>query len=263
MPFSFKEWYETNAQSLAEKRKLKYETDPDHRRRILEHNREARRLKRAHDRENVGQVLKLSPKTHGVETTIRIGDHEMTTQLFTIGTLSKAVNRPRGTLLKWEEKGLLPETTFRDKKGYRLYTLQQVEWIKEWLTRQGKLDSSSIRSRGAPRGVVHLMRKADGTTEEVRLFRSGLLAAVLSRSVMTLYEWEHQGVIPVTPFRTERMQHRLYTTQMIEAVKSAFDNEGGGLLAADGRERFSKAVKTSWENLGVFGAKLDSALQLN
>lgn len=72
-------------------------------------------------------------------------------EFYTIGALAKIVGRSAKTVRKWEDKGWIPTPSFRTgrasgnslvnktKKGYRLYSKEQVELIYRSLENNGLL----------------------------------------------------------------------------------------------------------------------------
>lgn len=50
-------------------------------------------------------------------------------KLYYIGVLAKRLNRTTVAIRMWENKGIIPETWFRDKFGKRLYTEEQINAI--------------------------------------------------------------------------------------------------------------------------------------
>lgn len=62
-------------------------------------------------------------------------------ELYTVGSVAKIIGRSAVTLRKWERKGWIPSATYRtskasgaellnaDRKGYRLYSREQVETL--------------------------------------------------------------------------------------------------------------------------------------
>lgn len=53
-----------------------------------------------------------------------------TIEVYTIGELCYEVGRTPDTVRKWELSGILPPTCFRDKRGHRLYTQEQIDVIR-------------------------------------------------------------------------------------------------------------------------------------
>ena len=53
-----------------------------------------------------------------------------TVEVFTIGELATELGRTRDAIRKWELSGVLPPTCFRDSRGHRLYTQEQIDMIR-------------------------------------------------------------------------------------------------------------------------------------
>lgn len=52
-------------------------------------------------------------------------------EVYTIGMLAHELGRTHDAIRKWELSGVLPPTSFRDKRGHRLYTLEQIDAIRD------------------------------------------------------------------------------------------------------------------------------------
>ena len=52
----------------------------------------------------------------------------MHSELYRISVILKRIDRNKTTLLRWEELGLIPRAR-RDSRGWRYYTLEEVEYI--------------------------------------------------------------------------------------------------------------------------------------
>lgn len=63
-------------------------------------------------------------------------------ELYYINTLANALGRTSQTIRKWEIAGIIPDACFRDKRGRRLYTAEQINIIvniaEECRIRQGE-----------------------------------------------------------------------------------------------------------------------------
>ena len=59
----------------------------------------------------------------------------MSKNLLTIGEVSKEVGRVSHTIRQWERDGRLPKRLLpgRDENGWRVWTVEQVEGLKEWI----------------------------------------------------------------------------------------------------------------------------------
>lgn len=50
-------------------------------------------------------------------------------ELFYIGALANALGRTTNTIRKWEIAGIIPDPCFRDARGCRLYSQEQIDAI--------------------------------------------------------------------------------------------------------------------------------------
>lgn len=73
-----------------------------------------------------------------------------TVEVFTIGELAEELGRTRDAIRKWELSGVLPPTCFRDNRGHRLYTQEQIDAIR-LCAEKSRLSAgrSSLRTFGA------------------------------------------------------------------------------------------------------------------
>lgn len=68
----------------------------------------------------------LQKNREGIKMTLKNG---VQVELFPIGELADYLGRTTQTVRKWELSGVLPNTLFRNKRGYRLYTREQIMLI--------------------------------------------------------------------------------------------------------------------------------------
>lgn len=68
----------------------------------------------------------LEKNREGMKMTLKNG---VQVELFPIGELADYLGRTTQTVRKWELSGVLPNTLFRNKRGYRLYTREQIMLI--------------------------------------------------------------------------------------------------------------------------------------
>lgn len=68
----------------------------------------------------------LQKNREGFKMTLKNG---VQVELFPIGELADYLGRTTQTVRKWELSGVLPNTLFRNKRGYRLYTREQIMLI--------------------------------------------------------------------------------------------------------------------------------------
>lgn len=64
-----------------------------------------------------------------------------------------------------------------------------------------------------------------GDGKKLKLFTLGMLAQALAKSPRTLYKWEAKGLLPETPYRTDKGD-RLYTVVQVEEIKAKLEAEG-------------------------------------
>lgn len=257
----FKDWYAKHHETLNQSRRDRYKTDPEYRKAVLQRNREAREKRRTETAKERAQRRKASRlrvgsrawKTVEAEVVDKNGK-VATATLFTISALARSIGRSVQAVRLWERQGLLPEPPFRNKKGDRLYTAEMVEVIRDVMDAKGKLPETTIRSRPAPKGIDRVVRYADGTEEKLTLYRVGVLAEAIQRTVVTVQILEGKGYLPLTPFRASSTQYRLYSLPMIEAVKAAFEARGGEVRGVEAWESFKEDVRAAWQSLRVLDA---------
>lgn len=264
MPFSFREWYELNGKRLNEKRKQRYHEDTAYRERVLKTNQESRKKQRDTSDETPSEKRVVRPRSD--EKRFKTVDAEVDgvrERLFTIGALAQALGCSIQAIRLWERQGYIPATPIRSgkgKNGDRLYTQEMVEEFRRILTAQGRL-SGSRGGAASPklRGLKRYIRLADGRVKETQLFLIGALAEAVSRNVVTLEQLETKGFLPRTPFLASSVKRRLYTAEMISAVKAAFEDRGGDIRGEDAWKAFHDDVLERWTALGVVGAALVQA----
>lgn len=258
----FKDWYKKNGETLNTGRRDRYKTDPDYRAAVLRRNRDARVKRRAEavqERTQQRAATRLrvgsrSWKTVEQEIPDAAGG-TATGTLFTIGALARSIGRSVQAVRLWERQGHLPETPLRNKKGDRLYSADMVETIRQVMEAQGKLPENSIRSRPEPKGLMREVRFVGGKVTVLKLYRVGVLAEAIQRTVVTVEILEGKGYLPETPFRASGTRYRLYTLPMIESVQKAFEARGGEIRGVDAWKSFEAEVRADWKAQNVFGAE--------
>lgn len=264
MAFSFREWYELNGQRLNERRRSRYQTDPEYRDRVLKTNQESRKnRKRPSDAPpSERRVARTKPEERRWKTV----DGEvagLSEQLFSIGAVAQTLGCSIQAIRLWERQGHIPATPIRSgkgKNGDRLYTQAMVEEIRALLTAQGRLGGEARKvSQPKLRPLKRYIRCVDNKTLEVELYLIGALADAVSRNVVTLEQLESKGFLPRTPFRASSVGRRLYTAAMISAVKEAFEVRGGDVRGEESWKEFHDDVLSRWTAQGVIGAVLVQA----
>lgn len=119
------EYYEKNKEIISDLRKIRYHTDANYREKI-------KRRSRARYRKS----LKSPDKKLGY--TIKVVDG---VTLFTIKYVLGVISKSRDFLEVWESTGHIPESTYIDTRGWRLYSRHQIDLLdlaignydkKEW-----------------------------------------------------------------------------------------------------------------------------------
>ena len=138
----FAAYYEVNKEKLAEKRRNRYQNDPEYRERIKEAARERRRRARE-EREQLKVEGRLPPPKYkggiGNPATVLLGDKMVPAYSITI--LADRVGKPLYVVQYWARRGLLPQTPFRSNSGSRLYTQQMINAVKRAVNRRDKIST--------------------------------------------------------------------------------------------------------------------------
>ncbi len=118
----YQKYYEDNKDDINDKRRKRYESDDDYRKRVLKHSQTYRDKKR-------GRPKVRMPRINQVKT-CQAGDGGEV-QLFSVGAFATFVQRSVQSISHWEKQGLLPPTPFRDTRGHRLYTRSMIEAVRD------------------------------------------------------------------------------------------------------------------------------------
>jgi len=286
----FQEWYRDNGDKLNESRRDRYHTDPEYREKVLQQNREARKRRRQaalllRKKKRAGAKIRPSQNWKSINVELKGEDGKpVVTKMFTIGAVAKALDCSVQALRLWEKKGIIPETEYRYSKGDRLYTKEQIEMYRDILLKQGRIGKNRVRSRplsyverwvrfpgekkkrgkrvsvddldDLDESVTQAVLKSGEVARKVKLFRIGVLAKAVGRTVVTLEQLEQSGKFPETPFRASEVGYRLYSMKMVEVVKEAFEARDGEIRGEEAWKGFHDEVYAAWDKLNVFGAEI-------
>jgi hypothetical protein len=120
-----KQYYKENKELISDLRKIKYHTDPVYREKIKRKSRQRYR-----------KSLKSPDKKLGY--TIKVVDNKT---LYTVKYVLNTINKSRDFLDTWESTGHIPQSTYVDSRGWRLYDGHQIDMLdiaigmydkKEW-----------------------------------------------------------------------------------------------------------------------------------
>lgn len=133
-PSYWGEYYASNKDRILQKKKNRYETDPEYR----EHVKQRARL----SKKRIRQAINAERATAGPNR-VRVPRHRKpimipgnTEPMFSAGYLARAICKSVPTLNSWEAKGLLPKTPYRSSRGDRLYTVGMIELVKAALSKR-------------------------------------------------------------------------------------------------------------------------------
>jgi len=136
---SYRTWYDQNKERVAAQRKARYANDPEYRARILENRKKQREREKAQraTREVQGNVIENRKyKTFKVQH----DEHgSCVTHFLSIGQIARVLELSVPTLRKWEREEVIPPAMYRSNGGHRLYTIDQVNTIKEVYDRHTKI----------------------------------------------------------------------------------------------------------------------------
>ncbi len=121
-------YYAAHKDEIAAKRKDRYHSDPEYRRKVLEQS--AKRYERL--RQKKLDEMASNPKSprvrgHNRPITKTIDGEEVT--LHSVSEFAHRVNRNVQTITAWEQKGVIPSATWIDNLGRRWYSEHHMNTI--------------------------------------------------------------------------------------------------------------------------------------
>lgn len=120
-------YYEKNKETISELRKIKYHTDEKYRRKVI-----AKAKKYYKDK------VKVKDPDDKIGYTIKVVNG---VSLYTMKYALAVINKSRDFYLTWEKRGYIPQSTFTDSRGWRMFTEFQITLLdmaiqkydsKEW-----------------------------------------------------------------------------------------------------------------------------------
>jgi hypothetical protein len=119
----FKSYYDNNKTELARKRKEKYDSDPEYRAKIRQYSVARQERKKAEFNKLV--ELGMAPvkvyKKRGPRTyTVEVNGERL--QAYAIAEVAKKIGKSKFVLISWTQKGIIPASPVKTKKGFNLYT---------------------------------------------------------------------------------------------------------------------------------------------
>lgn len=115
----FEAYYEENKDRINNERRRRYHMDPEYRTRVLDDSRRYRDNKRGPTSRRVRM-----PRYH-VPMVKETGDGGEI-RLFSVGAFAVSLGRSVQAINNWERAGILPQTPYRDRRGFRYYTTDMM-----------------------------------------------------------------------------------------------------------------------------------------
>jgi len=269
----FKEWYEDNSTEWNKQRRGRYDSDPKYRALVLERNRKSRaatRKARLSEQKVESSAKRTRVSARWKQVEVEIDGRKVT--LFSIGRIARRLGVSVQAIRLWERNGTIPPPSNAEgREGKdRLYSHEDVEHIRDILTKTGKIekrderDTSIVRVRNSTVGHEREVLYKNGKKKTETLYTVGVLAEAVGRTVVTLEHLERRGDLPKTPLRSqfttaegeERPGRRLYTVKMIAVVEKAFASRPGLIRGRPAWDSFKAEVAAGWQKTGVMQAAL-------
>lgn len=143
-----RDYYKRKKDELSEKRKARYRSDPDVRKRAKESSKRYRELKKVERRRMIDEGLIDVSKKRRHRRQEKVYVNGSLRSAYTITTMAERLGRSHNTLNNWICNGIIPKTPFRSKRGDRLYTDAMILIIKmaiQPIKRMGK--DFNVRAR--------------------------------------------------------------------------------------------------------------------
>ena len=258
----FQVWYAANREKLAEDRKRKYSNDPAYKARVKSYREKKvvkRRQKRiAEDVRHLEASKAGDTKSQWREYEVNVESPDGTSPIMTcvtISALAQAVGCSVQAVRLWERQGVIPETPYRTARGVRLYLPEVVLQLRDTL-----LETSHAQMQ--PKMRIPLYRKFlvqigdDELNRSSKLFfRASTLAGVCNRRPATIASMERKGRLPVSPIQHPTTKHRLYTKEMLFAVREGLKQFVDGVSVPLWLD-FTNYVEHQWRVQGVYDMQL-------
>lgn len=254
----FKDWYERHKLEYNRKRQERYRDDEKFRSQVQIAARDRRVEERKIDLKE--QQLEAAEKLTHPRLKWRTFEMDVdgTPQtLVSIGACAELLQCSTQGLRLWETQGVIPDIAIRGPGGQRLYRLDQVELLKDLLTKTGKITMQRVLR--VPKIRMATLELSDGSRVSLQLFSVGLFAKFLGKTPAYISDMEQREYIPQTPFKVSSRQRRHYTLPQMEAVRDAL-----AVFARDPRPKreiwaeVSRDVRAAWEALHMLeGSVID------
>lgn len=131
--FNYQDWYEENKEEVSRRRQEKYETNPEYREKAIARARyyywTKKRKNEITKEVDMDEVELKSDKLLRIDINNpndRRYGQSIEVPVYDAGQLGRYMERSAQTIRLWERRGVIPHAFWRDGRGYRLYTEDQV-----------------------------------------------------------------------------------------------------------------------------------------
>ena len=139
---SVRKWYSKHKDEYNKKRRERYHTDPEYRKRAIKASRETRKRRAKSNTSNV-----TMRDYHGTQV-----------QVFSIGKAAEQIGRTAWVIRSWEVDGTIPKALPEFSESARFYTEHQVEllkWLSEELTKAGPSNMAQSIAKKQLKATIH------------------------------------------------------------------------------------------------------------
>ncbi len=137
----FRTYYEENREELSDKRRDRYQSDPEYRERAKEAARVYRAKKKA-ERDRLIAEGKIEPASRGgPRKPVEVQVNGRPALAYTITTVANEVGRSVDALNNWAKSGIFPITPLRSAGGDRLYTTAMILVLKDAILKRGTVSA--------------------------------------------------------------------------------------------------------------------------
>jgi hypothetical protein len=151
-PWSYKDWYEKHRLELSEKRRQRYQEDPEYKKKVLAQNQAYRARKAKEEAERPRARVRAQKQRRPILMEVRIHGQPTTKEMVHVGAFARAIERSVPTVHQWERLGLLPRTPFLltgKSKQERLYTQEMIDAVLRAMEARNGVISASDKSFAA------------------------------------------------------------------------------------------------------------------
>lgn len=143
------------------------------------------------------------------------------------------------------------KSKYQSDDSYREKVLEKNRGYRARKSKEKKAAFGNVARVPKSRRPVAVKVDVNGAVQDVTMVHIGAFAKAIGRSVPTIHQWERVGLLPRTPFslKGKSKHERLYSSAMIEVVKSALRTRGAMVYASD--KSFHDEIVSGWKAIGV------------